>query len=99
MTYSPIADALNNMSKLIEANPDKARAKYVPATATIVGGRKCRVTGPSGQQIETDMSPAMGGEGSAPQPGWFFRAALAACCSTMIAAQAALSASTSRILK
>jgi uncharacterized OsmC-like protein len=30
-----------------------------------------------------------GGAGSGPNPGWFFRASLAACCSTVIAAQAA----------
>ena len=45
--------------------------------------------GPSGEQIETDMPPVMGGAGTGPNPGWFFRASLAACCSTVIAAQAA----------
>ena len=35
------------------------------------------------------MPPALGGAGSGPNPGWFFRASLAACCSTVIAAQAA----------
>jgi uncharacterized OsmC-like protein len=89
MTDSPIAAALSNMSEALAANPEKARAKYAPATATLVGGLKCRVIGPSGQEIETDMSAAMGGGGSAPQPGWFFRASLAACCSTVVAAQAA----------
>jgi uncharacterized OsmC-like protein len=89
MARSPIADALDSLSKAIEANPDKARAKYVPATATILSGLKCRVTGPSGEQIETDMPAAMGGGNSGPNPGWFFRASLAACCSTVIAAQAA----------
>jgi uncharacterized OsmC-like protein len=89
MTHSAIADALESLSTAIEANPDKARARYAPATATIVGGLKCRVNGPSGEQIETDMPAAMGGGGSGPNPGWFFRASLAACCSTVIAAQAA----------
>jgi len=77
------------LSEALRAHPEKARAKYAPATATLESGLKCRVTGPSGEQIETDMPPALGGAGSGPNPGWFFRASLAACCSTVIAAQAA----------
>ena len=89
MTHSPIAVAFDSLSKAIEANPDKARGKYAPATATILGGLKCRVTGPSGEHVETDMPPSMGGEASSPNPGWYFRASMAACCSTVIAARAA----------
>ena len=89
MTLSPIASALNSLSETIQANPEKARAKYASATATLEDGLRCRVTAPSGEQIETDMPPVMGGAGTGPNPGWFFRASLAACCSTVIAAQAA----------
>jgi uncharacterized OsmC-like protein len=89
VTPSPIASAWNSLSEALRAHPEKARAKYAPATATLESGLKCRVTGPSGEQIETDMPPALGGAGSGPNPGWFFRASLAACCSTVIAAQAA----------
>jgi uncharacterized OsmC-like protein len=89
MDNSTIATALDSLSKVFEANPEKAYAKYARATATLLNGLKCRVTGPSGEQIETDMPGSMGGGGSSPNPGWFFRASLAACCSTMIAAQAA----------
>jgi uncharacterized OsmC-like protein len=86
---SPIATALNNLSETIQAHPEKARAKYAPATATLESGLKCRVTGPSEEHIETDIPAGMGGTGTGPNPGWFFRASLAACCSTVIAAQAA----------
>ncbi len=89
MTLSPIASAWTSLGETLRAHPEKARAKYAPATATLESGLKCRVTGPSGEQIETDMPPALGGAGSGPNPGWFFRASLAACCSTVIAAQAA----------
>jgi uncharacterized OsmC-like protein len=89
VTLSPIASTWNSLSEVLRAHPDKARAKYAPATATLESGLKCRVTGPSGEQIETDMPPALGGAGSGPNPGWFFRASVAACCSTVIAAQAA----------
>lgn len=86
---SPIATTLESVVTTIKANPEKARAKYAPATATLADGLKCRVTGPSGETIETDMGKAMGGEASAPNPGWYFRASIAACCSTAIAMNAA----------
>jgi uncharacterized OsmC-like protein len=89
MPGSEIAAALNGLSKIIAANPDRARAKFSAATATPLGGLKFRVTGPSGEQIETDMPTAMGGGGSHPNPGWLFRAALAACCATVIVQHAA----------
>ena len=89
MPVSPIATALESVAATIKANPDKARAKYAPATATLADGLKCRVTGPSGEAIETDMGKAMGGGASAPNPGWYFRASIAACCSTVIAMNAA----------
>ena len=63
MSNATIAAALDGLSQAIAANPDKARAKYAPATATIVDGLKCRVTGPAGESIETDMPAAMGGAG------------------------------------
>jgi len=89
MTLSPIATAWNSLSETIRTHPEKARAKYAFATAVLESWLKCRVTGPSGEHIETDMPPALGGGGLRPNPGWFFRASLAACCSTVIAAQAA----------
>lgn len=89
MESSSIAAALDSLSKTFETNPAKGPATYATAVAKVVGGLKCRVTGPAGEQLETDMPLSMGGEGSSPNPGWFFRASLAACCSTMIASQAA----------
>ncbi len=86
---SPIASALGSLTTTIKADPEKARAKYAPATATLADGLKCRVTGPSGESLVTDMNKAMGGDASAPNPGWYFRASIAACCSTAIAMNAA----------
>ena len=86
---SPIAMALDTVTAAIKASPEKARAKYAPATATLADGLKCSVTGPSGEKIVTDMTKAMGGDASAPNPGWYFRASIAACCSTAIAMNAA----------
>src|SRR5688572_25174296 len=86
---SPISATLESVVATIKANPEKARAKYAPATATLADGLKCRVTGPSGESMVTDMGKAMGGDASAPNPGWYFRASIAACCSTAIAMNAA----------
>jgi uncharacterized OsmC-like protein len=91
METEQIGEAWTKLSKLYEASPDQARATYAPATATLDSGLKCKVEGPAGQVVETDMPISMGGGGTSPNPGWFFRASLAACCATMIAAQAARS--------
>ena len=56
MTPHAIAEAWNNVSEALRANPDKARAKYAPATATLESGLMCRVAGPSGELVETENS-------------------------------------------
>ena len=89
MHGSQVRAALEKLSETIAAQPEKARAKHATATATLESGLKCRVAGPAGEQIETDMPPAMGGSAAGPNPGWFFRASLASCCATVIAMRAA----------
>jgi organic hydroperoxide reductase OsmC/OhrA len=89
MAESQIRMALEKLSQTIAGQPEKAKAKHSPATATLMTGVKCRVRGPGGEQIETDMPAAMGGAASGPNPGWFFRASLASCCATVIAMRAA----------
>ena len=84
-----IRTALEKLGQTIAHQPEKARVKQASATATLESGLKFRVIGPAGEQIETDMPPAMGGAASGPNPGWFFRASLASCCATVIAMRAA----------
>jgi uncharacterized OsmC-like protein len=84
-----IHQAIERLSAEISADPSKARAKNVPATARLTEGLKCEVTGPQGQRLSTDMPPAMGGGASAPNPGWLMRGALASCTATVIAMRAA----------
>ena len=46
--------------------------------------------GPNDERLATDMPAGVGGSGSAPSPGWFLRASVAACAlslATMRAAQ------------
>jgi uncharacterized OsmC-like protein len=89
MAGTQIRAALDKLSQIIADQPEKAKAKHAPATAVLESAVRCRVTGPAGEQIATDMPPAMGGNASGPNPGWFFRASLASCCATVIAMRAA----------
>jgi uncharacterized OsmC-like protein len=89
MESSRIATTLTSLCKAFESDPTKGPATYAAATGKVLNGLKCRVTGPAGEQLETDMPTSMGGEGSSANPGWFFRASLAACCLTMISSRAA----------
>ncbi len=89
MSSTRIREAIENTAKALAEHPERARVKNPPATAVVEDGLRCRVTGPSGELVHTDMSPAMGGGGTAPNPGWLMRAALASCNATGIATQAA----------
>lgn len=86
---TPLATALQGISAVFRDHPEKARAKNAPAKATLEGGLRCRVSGPNGESISTDMPLALGGGATAPNPGWFMRASLAACNATVIALRAA----------
>ena len=89
MSSTQIREAIEKTAKALAEHPEKARVKNPAATAVVEDGLRCRVTGPSGELVHTDMSPAMGGGGTAPNPGWLMRAALASCNATGIATQAA----------
>jgi uncharacterized OsmC-like protein len=84
-----IREALERLGADISADAAKARSKPNPATARLTGGLKCEVAGSHGQRFLTDMPPAMGGEASAPNPGWYLRGAIASCAATVIAMRAA----------
>jgi uncharacterized OsmC-like protein len=89
MSSAAVREALENLSRVIAEQPEKARAKNVPATARLLGGLRCEIGGPNGEILHTDMPPAMGGAASAPGPGWLLRASLASCTATAIAMRAA----------
>jgi uncharacterized OsmC-like protein len=86
---SRIRQAIESLGAAIAADPSKARAKRAPATARLVEGLRCEITGPYDGKLATDMPPAIGGAGTAPSPGWLFRGALASCTATLIAMRAA----------
>lgn len=89
MSTTSISDALQKTSSAFVADPEKARAKGVPATARLLEGLRFEVIGPNGEIALTDMPATMGGTASAPAPGWLLRGAIASCTATVIAMRAA----------
>lgn len=89
MSMQVIHDAMEKAAATIAADPQKARVKNAPATASYAGGLKFSVTGPNGETVDTDMPKTLGGDSSALAPGWLLRAALASCTGTVIAMRAA----------
>jgi uncharacterized OsmC-like protein len=89
MSAVNIRDALEKLDHAIATDPGKARAKGTPATARLVEGLRCEVTGPKGETVYSDMPAPMGRAASAPNPGWLLRGAMASCTATCIAMRAA----------
>jgi uncharacterized OsmC-like protein len=84
-----IASCMQQAISYLGEHPDEARYTDSPATATREGSLSFKVETPTGGSIVTDMPSGVGGDGSAPSPGWVMRAALAACDATLIAMRAA----------
>jgi uncharacterized OsmC-like protein len=84
-----IGDALRAARSYLIDHPDEARYRDSMATARVSGGLAVTVTGPDGATLTTDMPPSVGGGGGAPSPGWYLRAAHAACVATLVAMRAA----------
>ncbi len=89
MSTTSISDALQKVSDVFVADPEKAHTKGTPATARLVEELRFEVTGPTGEIAFTDMPAALGGAASAPAPGWLLRGAIASCTATVIAMRAA----------
>ncbi|MFQ5966213.1 MAG: OsmC family protein [Acidimicrobiia bacterium] len=88
MTTERIGRSIGRAIQYLTEKPDQAR--YTDSTATaVIDGLKSRVEGPEGATVVTDMPRGVGGEDSAPTPGWFLRAAIASCDATVIAMRAA----------
>ena len=87
---SSIGDAIRQATEYLTDHPEEARYTDSAAVATLGDGLRVVVADPDGRQISTDMPTGVGGKDSAPSPGWLFRAALAACDTTLIAMRAAM---------
>jgi len=84
-----IRTAIEGASAYLTEHPDEARYTDSLATARVESGLRVRVEGPNGEVLETDMPGAVGGAGSAPSPGWFLRAAVASCVTSLATMRAA----------
>ncbi len=89
MSMEQIKSSVASVAAHFASHPEEARQQDMPATAVVEDDLRCRVEGPGGVTVITDMPAPVGGGGNAPTPGWFMRAALAACDATMIALRAA----------
>jgi len=90
MSSDAIRQSIQKATTYLREHPAEARYTDSVATATLERGLRIKVQGASGEQIATDMPASVGGEGSAPSPGWLFRAALASCEATLIAMHASV---------
>ncbi len=89
MESNRIREAVAQTSAHLEANPQDAISEDKPARAILENGLRFTIDDLKSWRVSTDMPKALGGEGSAPSPGWLRRAAQAACEATMIAIRAA----------
>jgi uncharacterized OsmC-like protein len=88
-TQSHIRESMQGVIEYYTQNPEKALSQDKEAIAVVEEGLRVRATGPDGQTLICDMPKGLGGEASAPSPGWTMRAALANCEAIMIALRAA----------
>ena len=69
MSSTPIRAVPDKVSRVLAEHPEKGNVKNPPATASLVDGLKCRVTGSAGETFQTDMPAGLGGGATAPTPG------------------------------
>jgi uncharacterized OsmC-like protein len=83
-----IREAIEKATEYLREHPADAVSTDTRATAVVQSGLRVSVTGPANESVVTDMVPSVGGEGSAPSPGWLVRAGVASCVATLLAMRA-----------
>lgn len=89
MSNLRVRESLERARQIFLERPAAARKPNASATAVWRDGLRCDISGPSGEKASSDMPAPMGGDGSAPNPGWLLRASMASCTATAIAMRAA----------
>lgn len=84
-----IRTAIEGANAYLTEHPEEARYTDSLATARVEDGLRIRVEGPNDESLVTDMPGAVGGGGAAPSPGWFLRASVAACVTSLAVMRAA----------
>jgi uncharacterized OsmC-like protein len=88
-TRAAIREAVAAAGAYLTEHPAEARYRDGHARARVIEGLLVEVVGPTGEQLRTDMPRAIGGTASSPSPGWYMRAAAAACVASLIMIRAA----------
>jgi len=88
VSSSGIRQALKGLEEYFQSDRYRGPRPDAPARAVMQDGLRCRVEGPDGTSVCTDMSAAFGGRGEFGSPGWLARAALASCDATGLALRA-----------
>lgn len=88
-TSSHIGRSIEVARDYLAAHAEEACYTDSAASAVVEDGLRCRVDGPGGESIHTDLSARVGGGSTAPSPGWFTRAGHASCEATLISMRAA----------
>jgi len=89
MSVQRLQESIKRVIQYYTDKPEKAVAEDAVATAVLIDGLRCMATGPNNWEVVSDMAKGIGGNKSAPTPGWLMRAALANCEVTMITLRAA----------
>lgn len=89
MTNERIREAVEETEARLVENPELGRGPDTPATATLEEGVRMHVEGPDDWEVATDHRSIVGGTETAPNPGWYWRASLAACDATVVRVEAA----------
>ncbi|HUP17311.1 MAG TPA: OsmC family protein [Acidimicrobiia bacterium] len=84
-----IRTAIAAASAYLLEHRDQVRYTDCPAMARVEEGLRIRVEGSNGEVVMTDMPGGVGGGGSAPSPGWFLRASVAAYVTSLAVMRAA----------
>jgi uncharacterized OsmC-like protein len=87
---SDIGTAVERASAYLTDHPGDAKYRDSHARARLGEGLRVEVDGPTGERLSTDMPKAIGGGATKPSPGWYFRAAAAACVASLIGIRAAM---------
>ncbi|HXG27127.1 MAG TPA: OsmC family protein [Candidatus Binatia bacterium] len=87
---SEIASAVERARAYLTEHPDEARYRDALARARLSTGLRVEVDGPGGERLTTDMPKGIGGTATMPSPGWYFRAAAAACVASLLGIRAAM---------
>jgi len=79
MAVEQVAASMERVVSALRRKPHAGLHEDTPATVRWAGGLRTVSRTAAGAEVVTDMPVAIGGDDSAPTPGWLLRTALASC--------------------